>query len=333
MKILVIRFSSIGDVVLTTPVLRAVKEQVPGAEIHFACKRKFSELLVHNPHVDRFFLFDESITEILVLLVAQHYDVVIDLQHSLRSARLKKALKRRSYTFPKMNVRKWILVNFKKNLMPDMHVVDRYLMTTSRLGVKKDGKGLDVYLEPKADDVLQRLPPSMQSGYIGLVIGAQHATKCLPEERLVELCRMLPYPIVLMGGTAEKERGARMVKVLGPHVHDTCGTLSLTESATLVKHAKVLITHDTGMMHVGAAFQKDMVVFWGNTVPAFGMYPYYGSKTTARWMSAEVADLSCRPCSKIGFDSCPKKHFRCMNDQQFEPVVDFVRDTWESRSR
>jgi heptosyltransferase-2 len=204
--------------------------------------------------------------------------------------------------------------------MPKVHIVDRYLATLEKLNVHNDGKGLDFFI-PEADEVKQSdLPLSHVFGYIGLVIGAAHNTKKLPVKKLKELCSKIHYPIVLLGGKEDRAIGEEIAEVDRGHVYNSCGKFSLNESADIVRKSKLIITHDTGLMHIAAAFKKPIISIWGNTVPAFGMTPYYG---TVQMPNAifEVNGLRCRPCSKIGHNSCPKKHFKCMNLQNIDAIV------------
>ena len=120
-----------------------------------------------------------------------------------------------------------------------------------------------------------------------------------------------------MGGREEQEDGTTLAQGDPVRIYNACGKFSLHESAAILRRAHVVITHDTGLMHIAAALRKPILSLWGNTVPAFGMYPYYGKPGLATIPSSymlEVKNLSCRPCSKIGYAACPKKHFRCMQE-------------------
>lgn len=317
MKILLLRFSSIGDIVLTTPVARCLKKQL-GAEVHFLTKKAFGPLLSPNPYIDRVFTFEKEIDEVLPLLKAGQYDLVVDLHHNLRSLRLKLALGRPARSFDKLNLEKWLLVNLKVNRMPDVHIVQRYLSTVSHLGVRDDGEGLDYFIPPEEEVVVSDFSALLSEGnYIAFVLGATHATKRLPLDKMIEICRNLDQPVVLLGGKSEQATGER---ILGSNVVNLCGRLSLHQSASFVRQAGKVLTHDTGLMHIAAAFRKKIVSVWGNTVPSFGMYPFYPTGIHLN-TSIEVEGLSCRPCSKIGFDACPKGHFRCMNDISVPAII------------
>ena len=316
LKILIIRFSSIGDIVLTTPVIRCIKQQLKGAEVHYLTKKNFKPVLSSNPYIDKLHFLDDKLSDTISKLKGEQFDVIIDLHHNLRTLIIKTRLGVRSSSFDKLNWQKWLMVNFKIDHLPPLHIVDRYLKTAEFLGVVNDGKGLDYFLNGEYD-LSALLPPSHQD-YIGLVIGAQHATKRLPQHQLIKLCKSLARPLVLLGGPEDASRAEEICREAGPLVFNGCGKFSLDQSAYLVKMARQIITHDTGLMHIAAAFDKPVISVWGNTVPEFGMYPY----KTSQSVIAEVKNLSCRPCSKIGYKKCPLGHFKCMNDQDIQFIIE-----------
>lgn len=316
MKVLVIRFSSIGDIVLTSPVVRCLKKQL-NAEVHYFTKSNFKDVLINNQYIDKIHLLSEDFNADVQKLKAEKFDYIIDLHHNLRTLRFKNALKIRSYSFNKLNFEKWLLVNFKWNRMPNLHIVDRYLACVEKLGVKNDGAGLDYFLSEEDHVSIESLPNFLHKGYVGLVIGAQHSTKRLPLEKLKELCKKLPGAIVIMGGKEDVEVANELVKIDENRIFSACGKFKLNQSASLVKQASCIITHDTGLMHIAAAFKKKTFSIWGNTVPEFGMYPYQ-----TEHVNFEVNGLSCRPCSKIGHQECPKKHFNCMNQQNINAIIE-----------
>ncbi len=314
MKILVIRFSSIGDIVLTTPVIRCIKQQVPEVELHYLTKDPFKAVLKNNRYIDTLHILKNSLSEVVKVLKAENYDYIIDLHNNLRSLIIKTRLGVKSSSFNKLNFEKWLLVHFKINKMPGVHIVDRYLKAAAFLGVKNDGKGLDYFLEKE-----YRIPDLIPFGfenYSALVIGAAHATKRLPTYKLIEICRLSPDPLVLLGGKDDAARGEEIARAAGEKVYNACGKLSLDQSAFLVREAKSIITHDTGLMHIAAAFNKPIISVWGNTVPELGMYPYKVSNSKI----LEVEGLKCRPCSKIGYKKCPLEHFKCMNEQDINLI-------------
>ena len=320
-KILIIRFSSIGDIVLTTPVVRAVKLQT-GCELHVLTKKQYEGLYYANPHVDQIHSFSKNITECLIDLKNEKFDVIIDLQKNLRSYQLKRELQVKSYTFPKLNIEKWLLVNLKINRLPDTHIVDRYFKAVEPLSITNDGKGLEYYI-PASDEVApENIDSRLKDGFISFVIGGQHYTKILPPEKAAEIISKIDKPIVLLGGPDDKKRGDEIIKLVPKSdIINTCGELNINQSASLLRSSDVVVTNDTGLMHIAAAFQKKIVSIWGNTVPAFGMYPYM-PENKSNYFISEVPNLSCRPCSKLGYQKCPKKHFRCMMDQDVDGIVE-----------
>jgi ADP-heptose:LPS heptosyltransferase len=330
MKILIIRFSSIGDIVLTTPVIRCLKKQI-GAEIHFVTKKNFEKILLSNPYVDKVWSIEKEANEILPQLKLEGFDYIIDLHKNLRSFQIKWALKAPSFSFNKLNIEKWLMVNLKINRLPYTHIVDRNLETVASLGVKNDNEGLDYFI-PKEDEIdLNELTRKHgfnipDKKYIVLVIGAAHATKRLTVEKLIEICNKIELPIIILGGKDDMINSDLINSKSIGYALDLCGKLNLNQSASVVKQAYKVITHDTGLMHIAAAFRKDIISVWGNTIPELGMYPYIPEGVNSINEMIEVKDLSCRPCSKIGYDKCPKGHFKCMQMIDTDAVAEFVRD-------
>lgn len=324
-KFLIIRFSSIGDIVLTTPVIRCLKQQIPDAEIHFLTRAPFADVLTGNPYIDKLHLLDNSLKELLLDLNKIKFDAIIDLHHNQRSWLVKRKLNVPSKSFHKLNIEKWLLVNFKINRLPERHIVDRYLDVVSNFNIKNDGEGLDFFIRQEASSIREKLPNSHRQNFIAFVIGAKHATKRLPESKIISICKKINKPVVLLGGPEDKIRGERIATEAGPMIYSACGKTSLHESAALVKFSDYVITHDTGLMHIAAALQKKIVSVWGNTIPEFGMFPYYnqlnGGTEQGLKSVIEVKGLSCRPCSKIGFEKCPKGHLDCLNKIDEEEIL------------
>lgn len=323
MKVLVVRFSSIGDVVLTTPILRALKTQL-NCEIHFITKKAFNGILENNPNIDKIFTIEKSINEVVSELKTERYDCVIDLHKNLRTFALKRKLGCTSYSFPKLNLEKWLLVNLKRRSMPDKHVIDRYFETVIPLGVMNDFLPCEYHIqahdEVNISDVFDLAPKS----FVSIAIGAQFATKRMPLNKLQSIIQQIKQPIILVGGPSDKDLSEELVRSFTDKViYTACGNFNLSQSTSIVKQSAVLLTNDTGMMHIASCFEIPTVSVWGNTVPELGMYPYFPSKK-ALFSIHEVKGLSCRPCSKIGYNECPKKHFNCMQLQDEKEIAEAV---------
>ncbi|MCX6189614.1 MAG: glycosyltransferase family 9 protein [Bacteroidetes bacterium] len=265
LKILIIRFSAIGDIVLTTP-----------------------------------------------------------LHHNLRTWFVKKKLACKSFSFKKLNFEKWLLVNFKKDTLPRLHIVDRYFETVANLGVENDHEGIDFFINLVDEVDISKLPAIFSEGYVAFVLGGTFFTKRLPNEKVINLCRKIHKPIIFLGGNAELDNSNLIAKALThTKVFNAVNKFGIAQSASILKQAEVVITNDTGMMHIAAAFKKRIISIWGNTIPEFGMTPYYGSTELEKKFSTlvQVENLSCRPCSKLGYNSCPKNHFKCMNDIDESKII------------
>ena len=330
-KILVIRFSSIGDIVLTTPVIRCLKNQLDNVELHVLTKRKFSNLYKKNPYVDKVFEYEDSLKKNIQELKLENYDYIVDLQKNKRSVRVTRALHCPHSSFPKLNVKKFLLTTFKINIMPDVHIVDRYFKAVEKLGVKNDYQGLDFFISENNEydfnaDAASHDPTILQEinkGYYAFVIGGTYKTKILPAVKIIEVIKKLNKPVILLGGPDDVERAEEVIKAVESQkskVENLVGKINLEQSASIVKNADAVLTNDTGLMHIAAAFHKHIVSVWGNTVPELGMYPYLPKKPE-RCHIVECKGVRCRPCSKLGFKDCPKKHFKCMMQIDTEEVA------------
>lgn len=318
-KLLIIRFSSIGDIVLTTPVVRALSRQLHGhTEVHYLTKRVFAPLLEANPYIDKVYTIDKSTNEVMGELKEEGYDYVVDLHRNLRSARVKRGLKALSFTFDKFNFQKWLLVNFGIDRMPKVHIVDRYLDAVKAFGLIDDGEGLDYFIPEGGGVSLEDIPATHREGYVAVAIGAAHWRKKPRTEDYVKLCDDLSFPIVLLGGPQDRETGNVIAERVGSRVWNAAGGFSIHGSADLVRRAQLVITPDTGMMHIAAAFHKPIISLWGATVPEFGMYPY---RNGALNLMVQADHLTKRPCSKLG-TRCKYKPCRCIEELPMDRVVE-----------
>lgn len=334
MKVLIIRFSSIGDIVLTTPVVRCLKQQHPDVEVHYLTKKSFRAVLAANPYIDKLHLLEDNLDEVIEQLKNEMFYFVVDLHNNLRTMRVKKALDVPAATYPKLNIKKWLLTNLKLNLMPDKSIVERYFEAAKEINVRNDGKGLDNFvpedLKLKSDDI----PMSHWGGYVGCVIGGSYNTKKLPAEQWIKFCSVIPYPVILMGGPEDRELANKIAEQDPIKIYNSCGKFNLNESAELVKSSRVIVSNDTGLMHIAAAYQKPIVSLWGNTSPEMGMFPYYGynnlkERVAPQSVIMEVKGLGCHPCSKLGYDKCPRRHFKCMNMLDMNEVSAQVQKLWQ----
>lgn len=321
--------------VLTTPVIRAIANGFPEAEIHYLTKVQHYEVIKAHPLIKRIHLANKSGKELMSSLQAENFDYIIDLHHNLRSSQFKWFLSGKKYSFRKLNVEKWLRVRCGIDFLPRVHIVERYLETLTPLGIRASPLPLEYFI-PQEDCVdmgqlfdqdKNNLPKSAdqsRTSYGVYAMGGQHATKRLPEDLIAELCSSARAPLILLGGKGDQETAERVVKAANnPYLHSFCGRFNINQSADVVRQARVLITHDSVMMHIGAAFSRPTLAIWGNTIPEFGMYAWQ-PEHTQHTHNFEVEKLSCRPCSKIGFDDCPKVHFKCMRNQS----IDAIRSTF-----
>lgn len=321
-KFLVIRFSSIGDIVLTSPVVRCLKKQVEGAEIHYVTKKEFYPVLAANPYIDKIHTLDKDLNGLAQQLQEENIDYIIDLHKNARTFLLKTKLRKAALTFDKINWEKWLMVQFKINRLPNKHIVDRYFESLSAF-IDNDQQGIDYFIPEEEEIDLNSLPKEFRKGYIAFCIGAKYHTKQLTTRQIITICDELDLPIVLLGDQNDYEKAKRIQVNVGKKAYNACGFYTINQSASLIKQSKLVITHDTGLMHIASGFKKRIISIWGNTIPEFGMYPYlpdYNSRII------ETKELSCRPCSKLGYDKCPKGHFKCIEDINEESIVRYAYD-------
>lgn len=325
-KFLIIRFSSIGDIVLTTPVIRILKQQVKNAEIHFATKERHACLIESNSYIEKVHKLETNINALIYDLKKENFDYIIDLHNNFRSNKIRRRLKIQTFAVNKLNWEKMMMVRMKINRLPNVHIVDRYLATISSFNIKNDNQGLDYFIEEKTSFKQEDLPKPFQAGFVAIVIAGTYFTKKYPPHKISEICQKIPYPVILLGGKSEYDEGEQVLSQSKGNVLNYAGKISLNQSASLVRDAKVVLTNDTGLMHIAAAFQKKILSFWGNTIPDFGMYPY---KTNPASKILEVKGLKCRPCSKLGLQKCPKKHFKCMEGIDACLAVEWIMKNWK----
>jgi len=319
MKILVVRFSSMGDIIYTTPVVRCLKTQLPNAEIHFLTKPAFKYIYDNNPHLDKLLLLKPTLAETIEEIKAEKYDYLIDLHNNLRTSLIKLRTGIKSSAYKKQRIRKWLSLKFNLKLVPPVHLVERYMKAVKFLGVKNDSKPIDYYIKTE-HNLTKLLPESHQPGFLAFIIGATHFTKRMPNEKIISICRKVNAPIVLLGGNDVKENGNEIATAIGSNIYNACGITSLDESVYLVSKAKKVLGFDTGLTHIAEAFDKPIASIWGGTVPELlGVQPYMVKDTEVIGIN-----LPCRPCSKFGLEKCPLGHFKCMNNIPEQTVIDFA---------
>ena len=321
-RILIVRFSSIGDIVLTFPVVAAIKSRFPDCKIDYVTKQNFKVLLEACPAIDDVFLLNDSLQALRRQINLAQYDAILDLHNNLRTRLLFGFHLKRVFRFPKNNFEKWLLTTFKIFPKKRTHVVERYLSTLSGLvSGWPIATATHPYSIPTAAqfDIQARFHLAPKS-YVAIAIGAQFATKRMPTDLLVELVNKIKLPILLLGGIEDQVTAKEILdQSKSNKIFSAVGLTSIHESAWLVKNASALLTHDTGLMHIGASFDVPLHVIWGNTIRDFGMYPYRLEQEEV--YQYEVPGLSCRPCSKIGHQSCPKGHFSCMRKQDLTKIA------------
>lgn len=310
-----------GDVLLTTPVIRAVKQRWPNAEIHFLTKPQFAVLVKNNPYIHLIHCYKDNFQDTIKELRSVDFDLIIDLHKNLRTTLIKSLLGIRSVSFQKLNIEKWLTVNTKANVLPKVHLVDRYFDSLRKFGIENDQAGLDYFFSDNVTHFTLELPVK----YIAWIIGGNYFTKRFPSNKIVNIAHQINLPLVLVGGKDCLQEAENICKE-DSSIMNFCGKTDVETSARIINSAELVISNDTGMMHLATALKKKIISIWGNTIPEFGMYPYLPSKIQN--VVIQARNVECRPCSKLGFSACPKSHFKCMNAIDEQEVVSAIHQLW-----
>ncbi len=306
-KILVVRLSSLGDILLTTPLIRSLKKANPNSQIDFLVREEYRDVLINNPYISNLITLkrDESASRIKDALSKNQYDLVADLQNNFRSANLISSLKCQKVKFNKFHLRKFLLVNFKLNLLREASAIPvRYASAVK--GIKLDDAGLDLFTDNQPSLSLDGL-----KNMIGFCPGSRHYTKMWLKEYYIELGKKLTesgFQIALFGGESDKLI-CKEIACSIPNSINLCNENNILQTAADMKICKAIICNDSGLMHTACAVKVPVIAIFGSTVKEFGFAPYKNKN-----LILENKSLSCRPCSHIGRSNCPKKHFKCMKD-------------------
>lgn len=341
-KILVIRLSSIGDIILTTPLLRSLKKKFPTSQVTFLIKKQYAELLQYSPYVDRLISFDQAAglkgwKAIASELRNEGVEVLLDIHKNLRSvymrSRLKPAL---TGTYSKQIWRRSLLILTGIDLYGKVKPVYlRYFESASRLGVTDDGLGTEISFGQEhyrqAMDVLKKNGYNGSQPLVAICPAATFTNKRWLPERFAETAAFLSEKlgafVVLLGGPADKELCAQISGMAYPGCVNLAGTLSLGGSAALLKLAALVIANDSGLLHLAQSQKTPAIGIYGPTTRQLGYFPI---EKLSRVIETRV---SCRPCTHNGLNRCPRKHFKCMRDIQTSSVVEAAGEFLGQKSR
>lgn len=328
-NVLAVRFSSIGDILLTTPLLRAIRRTHPAGRITVVTKRAYLPLLSHNPNVDRIIGLapDRSLLGLAAELRGDGYTDLLDLHDNLRSRALRLLVPGRWRTYPKHRVARALLVHAKRNRYRDRRpVAERYFSAASHLQVLPDGEPPDFFVGPEATEEasgwLRSVGLEAAPSLVALAPGAAHATKRWPAEhwrRLIERLVQEGHRVVIVGGPDDASLAGQLGAPYPGQVASAAGRFGLQGTGALLRRARALVSGDTGVMHMASGVGTPVVGLFGPTVEAFGFFPY-----TRRAQVVELP-LPCRPCSTQGGPRCPLGHHRCLVDMEPGTVYGALR--------
>jgi lipopolysaccharide heptosyltransferase II len=339
-KILIIRFSSIGDIVLASPLIRVLRKRFPYSQIDFIVRKDYAELIRFNPNLNYIYEFNahggfRELRQLTNTVRQSNYDLVIDIHNSLRSRYIRSfSGVKKVVVINKRIFERTMLVRLKKNYYTDIvSVMDRYIEPIGIYGIENDAQGLNIFVP---DEVVSRVTGKMASlrlntfrEVVGFCPSAKHLTKCWPQERFIEtgirLTRDLKAKIIIFGGKSDTTLCAAIAqaindKIEGGYATEYSNQFTLLETAAAMQFCNTIVTNDSGLMHIAAAMKKKIVAIFGSTVREFGFSPVGTINIVV-----ERKGLYCRPCSHIGRSNCPEGHFRCMNEIQIDDVIEAIK--------
>lgn len=322
-KILIIRFNAIGDIILTTPVIRAIHHQIKQAEIHILVNQKYQNILSNNPYVSKIHTYANNKNQVVEQLRTEQFNFVIDLQNTRKSHKICHQLNLPHSSFNKLKIKKLIYTRLKINTLPLNHIVDRYFDAAKPLRVVNDGQGLDFNIPETEKFNTDNFPIFFEDGFIAILLDADKGTKKIPINKLMEIIPMLLKPVVLIGDRNSSAIGDELVNRLGDRVYNICGQLSVNQYASIIEQSLCVLTGDNDYMQVAAALKKPICSLWGSSIPEFGNYPYMPNDRELFRMF-EICSIKCRPCGKRGFRKCPHRNFKCMNRISSFEVAEWI---------
>ncbi len=332
-RILIIRLSSMGDVILTTPLIELAVKTFPLARIDFCTKEKFTSLLRPNPNIHKVIkaknnLNYSALKDLRQLIKMSNYNMIIDLQNNLKTIYLRSIQDAKVHVFNKRSIKKFIFVKFGQNLLKnEKPIIERYKETIRKYALREDLNSItrpELFTDPSSDrsieNMLQSLGLNAKSKLISIPSVSGHFTKTYPAEYYAEIINNFPdgNAAFFLTGNGRDSVNIQLIKSLTKNkiVYDLCDRLEIEDLNSLIKRCSLVICGDTGPMHIAEAFDIPIVMMAGSSVKEFGFYPQ-----NEKAVVLENNSLKCRPCSHYGKSKCPKGHFKCMKELTPELVL------------
>ncbi|NOR46048.1 MAG: hypothetical protein GQ534_10735 [Candidatus Delongbacteria bacterium] len=333
MKILILRFSSLGDILLATPVLDVLKDKYPDCEIDWVVNSKFAEVLITNPRLNRVLTFKDKngLENIREDIRKTKYDLIFDLHQNSNTYYLTR-FQKNVYRYNKRIFDRSMLVFLKKKYKEILPVTQMYFKALNKAGIETPDEWTLRYGLVKSFQLSTINEYNLHNfNYITIAPGASYATKMWPKEYFKELVEKISFnkninrKVVLVGLGEDDEKVAEFItKGNEFSCINLVGKLDLQETATILKYSDLVISNDSGPLHLAECFKKKIVAIFGSTTEELGFFPY-----STDYVVVENKGLSCRPCTHFGKKKCPKKHFKCMMDisadDVYREVLNFLR--------
>lgn len=317
-KILIIRLSSFGDIVLTYPFITYLRNKFPDAKIDYLTKNKFASLVNMHDEIDYVISYGgEKISELRDIIDRNKYDLIFDIHKNLRSIFSTIFLNTKKFRYKKDTMKKLLLVVFKINLIKNViPVYKKYLLVLNR-GFKLES------LEYLVTDLNFKKERIIDEPYILIAPSSKHFTKTFPKEKFGQIIKEFENKkfVIIGDNTKEDIEICNYLGNISANVINFCAKTNFNNLANLVNDSQLVICNDSGVLHLAEALNKKVITFFGSTVKEFGFYPNLNST-----LVFENNNLRCRPCTHIGKSKCPKKHFKCMNDINIKEVIKKINE-------
>lgn len=310
-KILVIRLSSLGDIILSFPLLNILRKKYPAADLHFLTKEKFSEVIMLNPNVDKIIETDKNLSITKNKIVNEKYDLILDIHKNMKSIYLTTGIGVEVRRIVKNNLMKMLLVKFKINMFKEIiSVYKKYILTLN------DNLNEDE-LKFTTSDLLISEETRFDFPYSVISPTSRHYTKTYPADNFIEFIHTRENETFILTGSSDKTDKEICSKINSEckNTINLCGELSISELASVIKGSEYVICNDSAVLHISEALNKKTYAIFGSTVKEFGFFPQLNTSE-----ALEISGLKCRPCSHIGLPECPEKHFKCMMETDLRKI-------------
>lgn len=329
-KVLILRLRGVSELLLATPLIRALRARHPQAHISVLTTRRLAQLVQENPRLDEVITLgpDDSLRDLAPTLRSRGFSHLIDLEDTLRTRTLRALVPGTWSAVEDAGLARWLLGLSRRGNGDGTSLADRYFAAARTLDVEPDGGPVELLTSETARERaarwLQHAGLGQGKPIVAFAPGSVHRSRRWPVEYWGELIRRIVRTgadAVVVGNSDESPTASEVALRGGPRAGSAAGELLLLETAAIIARAEALIVGDTGLLHVAAGVGTPAVALFGPTVRAAGTFPYHAHAAVIE------RELPCRPCTAVGEDECPLKHHVCLRAIRANDVFDVLSRT------